>query len=274
MDNIDVETIKLLLDNSRLSYNQIAERLGISINTVRSRIDKMLKEGLIRYHTIINLDKFGYTLVYILLKSDKSGKLLEKLSLIGKITIVVRCLGDIFVIGIAIKEHNNPLELVKAFIEPYNASIIFFNEPSNIKLSKNSLRIIRYLLENPRAKSKDVAEDLGISTKTLKRVLDYLLENEVIKFSIVMNPSKLEKYINFGLIIKIDDSKVIKTIYSMLEDHFLLVPVVYDNAIITVLYGESMQVIDECYREIKDLEGVKHADLVIPLSVEINADIL
>ncbi|RMF31009.1 MAG: winged helix-turn-helix transcriptional regulator, partial [Candidatus Nitrosothermus koennekii] len=54
MDKIDVDIIRLLLNDSRVSYNQIADRLGVSINTVRSRIDKMLKQGLIRYHTIVN----------------------------------------------------------------------------------------------------------------------------------------------------------------------------------------------------------------------------
>ncbi|GIU72793.1 MAG: hypothetical protein KatS3mg003_2272 [Candidatus Nitrosocaldaceae archaeon] len=274
MDKIDVDIIRLLLNDSRVSYNQIADRLGVSINTVRSRIDKMLKQGLIKYHTIVNLDKFGYTLIYILIRYDNLDKLIEKLSVIGKVIMIVQCLGDTFMIGLAIKDKDNPLELVKAFIEPYNASILFFKEPTNIRLSKNGLRIIKYLLNNPRVKSKDIADALDISTKTVKRVIDYLLKNGIIGFSIIMNPSRLEKYTNFGLIIKINDNTAIKRIYDMLEEHFLLSPLIYNNVIITVLYGESMQIIDEYYRKVKQIEGVNSVDLVIPLSVEINTNIL
>lgn len=268
-----MEIVRMLLDNSRISYNEMAEKLGISINTIRSRIKKMLEQGLIRYHTIINLDKFGYTLVYLLIKHDDY-RLLDKLSLIGKMVMIVKCLGDTFVLGIAIKDHHNPLELVKAFIEPYNATILLSREASNIKLSKNSLRIIEYLMEFPRAKNRDIADALGISTKTVKRVLDYLQNNEVIEFSVIMDPSKLERYTNFGMIINIDDNKVIRKIYDTLEDHFLLAPLVYDNVIITVLYGENLQSIDEYYKEIKRLEGVRHVELVIPLSIEFKTNIL
>ncbi len=264
----------MLLDDSRLSYNEMAQRLDVSINTIRARIKRMLEQGLIKYHTIINLDKFGYTLIYILIKYDEQYRLLDKLSVIGKITMIVKCLGDIFVMGIAIKDHHNPLELVRAFIEPYDATILLSRDPSTVKLSKNSLRIIKYLIEHPRAKNKEIASKLDISTKTVKRILDHLQNNEIIGFSVIMNPSKLERYTNFGMIIKIDDEKVIKEIYDILEDHFLLAPLIYDNAIITVLYGENLQSIDEYYRKIKGLEGVNHVELVIPLSMEFKTNIL
>lgn len=266
--------VRMLLDDSRLSYNEMANRLDVSINTIRSRIRKMLDEGLIRYHTIINLDKFGYTLIYMLIKYDDLDKLVEKLSVIGKIIMIVRCLGDTFVIGIAISGHNNPLGLIKAFIEPYNATILLFREPVNVKLSKNGLRIIRYLSENPRAKNKDIANELAISTKTVKRVLDYLQSHEVIAFSIIINPSKLERYTNFGMIIDINNNNVIREIYNILEEHFLLAPIIYGNAIITVLYGENLQMIDEYYRKVKNLEGVNNVELVIPLSIEFKTNIL
>ncbi|MEM2102101.1 MAG: winged helix-turn-helix transcriptional regulator, partial [Candidatus Bathyarchaeia archaeon] len=48
LDETDVEILKTLTTDARLSSRQIAKQCGISIGTVLSRIKKMEKEGIIR----------------------------------------------------------------------------------------------------------------------------------------------------------------------------------------------------------------------------------
>ncbi|USH00137.1 TRASH domain-containing protein [Thermococcus argininiproducens] len=52
LDEIDLKLIYLLRDNSRLSISELAEILGVSRPTVRARIEKLEKEGIIRGYTI------------------------------------------------------------------------------------------------------------------------------------------------------------------------------------------------------------------------------
>ncbi|AIF70122.1 AsnC family transcriptional regulator [Palaeococcus pacificus DY20341] len=52
LDDIDLKLIYLLRDNSRLSISELAELLGISRPTVKSRIEKLEKERIIRGYTI------------------------------------------------------------------------------------------------------------------------------------------------------------------------------------------------------------------------------
>jgi DNA-binding Lrp family transcriptional regulator len=61
MDEIDCAIICELLKDSQKSFLQISKKLGISSFTVKSRYDKMVKDGVIR-GTMINLDlsKLGY----------------------------------------------------------------------------------------------------------------------------------------------------------------------------------------------------------------------
>ena len=59
MDEIDLKIAKILTDNARMPFSQIAEQLGISTKKVINRYQKM--KGLLSYSTItLNLEKLGY----------------------------------------------------------------------------------------------------------------------------------------------------------------------------------------------------------------------
>ncbi|MCS7094511.1 MAG: Lrp/AsnC family transcriptional regulator [Thaumarchaeota archaeon] len=53
LDNLDVKIIDILQEDSRKSAAEIARKLGIHENTVRYRIRKLLKGGVIRRFTVL-----------------------------------------------------------------------------------------------------------------------------------------------------------------------------------------------------------------------------
>ncbi len=52
IDQIDLQLLKLLKMNARLSYARLAEELGISESAVRKRIRKLINAGIIKRFTI------------------------------------------------------------------------------------------------------------------------------------------------------------------------------------------------------------------------------
>lgn len=52
MDDLDKTLLRLLKENARESYVNLAERLGTSEGTVRARIKRLVDEGIIRKFTI------------------------------------------------------------------------------------------------------------------------------------------------------------------------------------------------------------------------------
>ena len=52
IDNLDKKIIELLKKDSRCPFVEIANQLGVSEGTVRSRVHKMSEEGIIRGFTI------------------------------------------------------------------------------------------------------------------------------------------------------------------------------------------------------------------------------
>jgi len=83
IDDIDNKIIKILINNSRISNTKIAKLLDISEASVRKRIKKIMKIGIIKKFTVeLNYNLLGYKRVFIGLNIDKDKifNILEKIS--------------------------------------------------------------------------------------------------------------------------------------------------------------------------------------------------
>jgi len=83
IDDIDNKIIKILINNSRISNTKIAKLLNISEASVRKRIKKIMKIGIIKKFTVeLNYNLLGYKRVFIGLNIDKDKifNILEKVS--------------------------------------------------------------------------------------------------------------------------------------------------------------------------------------------------
>lgn len=78
MDELDKRILQAYLSDSRISYRELAHKLGVSTTTVQSRTSKLEKAGIIRgYSAIFDHEKVGYQLTAITEISVAKGKLLE-----------------------------------------------------------------------------------------------------------------------------------------------------------------------------------------------------
>lgn len=68
VDEIDRNIIRLLQEDSRKSFNKIADRLGIAVGTAYNRVKNLEEKGILKGYTII-LDptKLGYGLTALIL---------------------------------------------------------------------------------------------------------------------------------------------------------------------------------------------------------------
>jgi DNA-binding Lrp family transcriptional regulator len=74
MDKKDIDILRYLATDSRLSLGDIAEKTGLAVSTVHKRINKLIKEEYIEKFTIIlNPEKFGCVTAFLLIdcESDK-----------------------------------------------------------------------------------------------------------------------------------------------------------------------------------------------------------
>ncbi len=118
MDELDYLILGELLKNAQTSFLKIAQKIGVSSFTVKSRFDKMKEEGVIR-KTIITLDlsKLGYQGKAFLLITNTPNQAksvtMEALKKIRNIIVLSEIIGPFDIIAIApITDFNSVKALV------------------------------------------------------------------------------------------------------------------------------------------------------------------
>lgn len=105
LDETDVQILKVLTADARLSSRQIAKQCDVSVGTALSRIKKMEKTGIIKGYSVIpDHEKLGYELTVVTEITVSKGRLLEMENEIARLPNVcsvydVTGLTDAFVIA-------------------------------------------------------------------------------------------------------------------------------------------------------------------------------
>lgn len=74
----DQGILNILLDNSRLSFREIAKKAGVSVVTVINRVKELEKEKIIRSYTAeLDYEKLGYDVQAVIQLRIAKGKLFE-----------------------------------------------------------------------------------------------------------------------------------------------------------------------------------------------------
>ncbi len=90
LDELDRRILQAYLMDSRVSYRELAHKLGVSTTTVQARTQKLEKAGVVRgYSAIFDHEKIGYQLTAITEVSVAKGKLLELEREVAKIPQVL-----------------------------------------------------------------------------------------------------------------------------------------------------------------------------------------
>jgi DNA-binding Lrp family transcriptional regulator len=278
MDSVDLAIIKLLISNGRASYSSIARSVGLSTSSVIARVNNMLKEGIIdRFLARINLASLGYRVIHIIVKHDgNEHELIKRLGSVGYVFMIVTCLGDFSVFALAVNKEARSRSnkgyhaLLEQYIKPNRILYITAVKARPKRLVYNDLRIMKYLTKDPRAKVKDIARELGISIKTVERRLSRMIKDDIIKFTMIINPS-LKNFINFIMVIRVSNSNNNNNITSSIEglenilSNNLLMPLIHASydTLVAVLHAYNTDEINMLLKRVKVLEGVKDVEFFI-----------
>ncbi|MBI2105525.1 AsnC family transcriptional regulator [Candidatus Woesearchaeota archaeon] len=242
LDKKDFKILYELDNNARIPYSKLSKKIGLSQESVRYRINKLVKEEIIRkFFTVIDISKLGFTFYKILLKlhninEKKMEEITDYLSKNKDVVWLVSLDGN-FDIGLVVKvksilELNNIIEEIdKKFSQYINRRTISINilgeylvrdylinksrlpikeksykiESEEYKLDKIDLKIIQNLAENGRKTAIDIARELSISSDSVIQRKKKLEKEKIITgYNLILNNSNLNQ-IHFKVLINLDN---------------------------------------------------------------------
>jgi DNA-binding Lrp family transcriptional regulator len=105
INKIDLEIIKLLQEDSRISFNKIAQKLGISVGTAYNRIKNLENMGVLKgYTALVDPAKVGYGITAMILIQAEGARLVDvedEISKMDNVVLVYDITGDFDIAVIA-----------------------------------------------------------------------------------------------------------------------------------------------------------------------------
>ena len=295
IDRIDLQILKILTYDCRTSYRSIGKTLGISANTARARIDRLILNNVIeQFTTLVNFSLFGYSNVLtILIKINKNqphniiDEVSKSVRVYGAIYMHIEALDGIHAFGIVIDDkHVNTINIRSpeknlsiALGKSIHILDIFFGKHSSfvsdkLHLRRIDLQILECLLPNPRMTFLTIARTLGCSQKTVIRRFEKLKSSRaIIGFSLIHNPSKMKGYNYFGVILHtrpdMTTDVMIEISYSELNESILRLPAfAFEDRLIINFHIENVFDIESLVRKIKSIKGVIKIETYQPIRIK------
>jgi len=273
LDNLDIKILGRLLNNCRESDRQIGKELGVSGSSVRARIQKMEKSGVIEKFTVkVDPPLLGLGVMYIVVSGQNVKEILDQMNLVGKPCFVVPCIGCVTVCGIVVKESlKEKIEIVKNLMKDIRVLSIFEAESSDVdsNLTKTDLEILEQLLKDPRQKIETISKKVNLSTKTITRCIEKLNENDAIQFTLVYDPTKINEFIPHAILVWIDNDlkNTLKILEKNFSESFLQIPFIAKNQIVLFMYSKDIYSMDDLSQKVRNTDNIKSVDLFIPKKI-------
>jgi DNA-binding Lrp family transcriptional regulator len=273
----DLTILPTLARDCRSSYGSIGSQIGLTSKSVKARVKKMVRNGVIEKFIVrVNPAAFGYRTALVLVRANNGitkDDVIQRIKEFGDLAFHVHHMGSTSVAALIIKKplDDNIIQSLNERLKPATVINIAVTELSvaSTDLSETDLRIIKcLLLSGARTEISEIAKEVGISEKTTTRRLDRMKEMHLLDFSLQCSPSAMIGYIQFVILITVAKSyyhNVLERMYSEFQANILYSPSIIEpeDRLVFVLFGENVFVVDHVLARVNSFAGVISADAYI-----------
>ncbi|MFW9890520.1 MAG: winged helix-turn-helix transcriptional regulator [Candidatus Thorarchaeota archaeon] len=198
MDQHDRTIFAKLCANCRVSYETLARETGLSPNAVKNRLNNLIENGLVsQFKVILNhkmMDADTFQGVVITDGTERIEDFVDSIGespLVGHISTVASVNGGAYLVWgqyskiEMLSELGGFLRSLKEVEDVELHPLRRLNPsdgPVKIRFPKLHRRVLRVLVNNPQMQMSDIAQETGLSPKTVRRALREINEDGFVKF--------------------------------------------------------------------------------------------
>ncbi len=221
LDDLEIRIMKELTSplsfrwNIRESYASFAEKLGVDEETVRRRVKRARESGFLKgWKLFLNPHLIGFESTGLQIEIDDEERKLEVISKIGQVdgvVIVIDFHGT--ALRVVLYYHNEDdlerkIQQVSSIC--HNSKVVRWVggfPATDLKMKNTDWEIVRAFRKDPRRSPSAVADEVKISTRTVKRRLTLMTKNNSIFMLPEINYDKSIGVASDYLIVCPDDKK-------------------------------------------------------------------
>ncbi|MFW9830352.1 MAG: winged helix-turn-helix transcriptional regulator [Candidatus Thorarchaeota archaeon] len=191
MDRIDKGILSDLAANCRTTFGVLSKRYGISSSAIKKRVKKLEESGVIFGYTLLfSRAMIGANPLFGLLETDGSQDEEEFVLQLGQNDKIIAAASYSGAHYALVAEYRNSQELwdIGAYLRSFNCverveMHQLLDQPGDtMNLSRLHLRLINYLIDDPRMSIASLAEKAGFTAKRARKLVNELVESNAIYF--------------------------------------------------------------------------------------------
>ena len=207
MDEVDLKIILLLMNNSRLTYREISDHLGLSVNAIYKRIQALIDIRTIEKFTA-SLKPYAINAIYTFIFGQSSAQDMNKAIIelgkhdntcqiilssrnyvyVGSMLENIHQLDDYASYASQVMKIQSPKIGLLSGVH-YTAPIPYIVPKSrSMNFDNLDIAIIRSLHNDSRKPISEVADEVNSTSNTIRRRLTRMIEEGIIDLSINFNP--------------------------------------------------------------------------------------
>ena len=287
MDALDLKIVRTMgfrpygprpqaVDHLKPSY--IAAKLGVEPETVKARLARMEKSGFIRFYQVypnfrhLGLDATAY--LFRVPDDDRKAAAIARIEPIDGLVEVHNFLGPEMCVDLS---HRNPTELSKklrllADFTGDAAPVRFYERhmPAVASaLSPLDWRILKALRYHARRPLAEVAEEVGVSVRTVRRRFDRMAAEGSFFIVPAVDPGRAPGVLLYELLFYTTpdaDAQALRRTLSTCEERYLYHYVPASQALgnfDVLLYAESTGEIEEYRQKGRDIPGIAKVSALV-----------
>jgi len=256
--------------NARKSHADVAKKLGVDEETVRNRLRRMRESGhLLGWCLFPNAALLGRTAASLLLEFDASSSkedAILRLKQVGGVISIASNHGnslEVMVFDDRKGASSREVEKIDALAKVQRVPSMRF-PPTSYRMTSTDWQIVELMLRNAERKVSEVAAELKISSKSVKRRLDRMMDSSAI-FVVPMVEEKRSSGVSYRLIVETKDgrrSEVDGMLSSRIEN-LRFKAADSGNGLIFGFSGKNMEEGNKVTRWVEQLQGVKSTRMTI-----------
>jgi DNA-binding Lrp family transcriptional regulator len=265
LDEIDKQILAALARNCRITYQELSRRHGISANAIRRRIMNLEETGEISSYVVsLSAGMIGSNQIFGYLTSDGSRDEVEMIDQMGShpnITAAAAYSNGTYAF-VANYDTTQEMHELSSFLRNIKSVIDAEIHPTIIslgqkmELTKLHLRILKFLVEDPRLSVVEIANRSGLTARRVRRLLGQLEESGAVHFKALMELGAASSIPFVARIRWNERSTSYEQVIDLLEkkyplavwEHFVSAT---EPILFTLLSGESLTDVNEMTREIR-----------------------